>query len=132
MSDCVQWLPLAELTLDKRACLSSNGREHWRAAAAKTQALRTLAALTYRTDTATADVERPITLRAAISIDSRRRFDPPNYWPTLKALIDGLTDAGHWADDNKDIISGLLLTAGDTIAPKGKVHISLTYTRHPL
>lgn len=31
---------------------------------------------------------------------TRRRFDPPNLYPTLKALIDGLTDASWWADDD--------------------------------
>lgn len=29
-----------------------------------------------------------------------RRFDPPNYYPTVKALIDGLTDQGFWKDDS--------------------------------
>lgn len=32
------------------------------------------------------------------------RYDPPNYWPTVKALIDGMTDAGLWPDDNGHII----------------------------
>lgn len=35
---------------------------------------------------------------------TRRRFDPPNIYPTVKALIDGLTDAGVWEDDNNKII----------------------------
>ena len=26
-------------------------------------------------------------------------MDPPNLYPTLKALIDGLTDASWWIDD---------------------------------
>lgn len=30
----------------------------------------------------------------------RRWIDPPNFSPTSKALIDGLTDAGWWDDDN--------------------------------
>ncbi|MHC5922140.1 RusA family crossover junction endodeoxyribonuclease [Lactococcus lactis] len=31
-------------------------------------------------------------------------YDPPNYSPTSKAIIDGLTDAGIWSDDNKNVI----------------------------
>ncbi|MDG4958534.1 hypothetical protein OGZ35_00750 [Lactococcus lactis] len=31
-------------------------------------------------------------------------YDQPNYSPTSKAIIDGLTDAGIWSDDNKNII----------------------------
>lgn len=30
---------------------------------------------------------------------TKRRMDPPNLYPTLKALIDGLTDASWWIDD---------------------------------
>lgn len=31
---------------------------------------------------------------------TRRRLDPPNLYPTVKALIDGLTDACWWSDDD--------------------------------
>lgn len=31
---------------------------------------------------------------------TRRRLDPPNLYPTVKAIIDGLTDAEWWEDDN--------------------------------
>jgi Holliday junction resolvase RusA-like endonuclease len=31
---------------------------------------------------------------------TRRRMDPPNLWPTAKAILDGLTDASWWADDD--------------------------------
>ena len=39
-------------------------------------------------------------LRLTVCPPTRRRLDPPNLYPTLKALIDGLTDAGWWEDDN--------------------------------
>lgn len=31
---------------------------------------------------------------------TRRRMDPPNLWPTVKALTDGATDAVGWLDDD--------------------------------
>ena len=31
---------------------------------------------------------------------TRRRLDPPNLYPTVKHLIDGLTDAKLWEDDD--------------------------------
>lgn len=31
---------------------------------------------------------------------TRRRMDPPNLWPTAKAILDGLTDASWWDDDD--------------------------------
>lgn len=39
-------------------------------------------------------------LRLTVCPPTRRRLDPPNLYPTLKALIDGLTDAGWWEDDD--------------------------------
>ena len=32
--------------------------------------------------------------------DPNRRRDPSNAMPTVKALVDGITDAGVWPDDN--------------------------------
>lgn len=37
---------------------------------------------------------------ATVCPPTRRRTDPPNFYPTIKALIDGLTDASWWEDDN--------------------------------
>lgn len=31
---------------------------------------------------------------------TRRRMDPANLWPTAKAIVDGLTDAEWWEDDD--------------------------------
>lgn len=38
-------------------------------------------------------------IRVTVYPPSRRRFDPPNLYPTVKHLIDGLTDASWWGDD---------------------------------
>lgn len=35
-----------------------------------------------------------------IAPPTRRRMDPPNLWPTAKAILDGLTDASWWLDDD--------------------------------
>lgn len=40
------------------------------------------------------------TVRVTVCAPTRRRMDPPNFYPTVKALIDGLTDAAWWEDDN--------------------------------
>ena len=37
---------------------------------------------------------------------TRTRFDPLNAAPTVKALIDGLTDAGVWVDDDDEHLLG--------------------------
>lgn len=39
-------------------------------------------------------------VRILVGNTVNRDFDPPNLWPTLKALTDGLTDCAWWIDDN--------------------------------
>lgn len=39
-------------------------------------------------------------ITAKISAPTRRRIDPANLYPTVKHLIDGLTIAGFWIDDD--------------------------------
>jgi len=78
--------------------LSANGRTHWAEKARRTRALRTRAAFTARNQHiqpvhvahVTAHIQYPTTGRA----------DPGNASTTVKALIDGLTDAGVWEDDD--------------------------------
>lgn len=40
------------------------------------------------------------TMRIDVFPPSRRRLDPPNLWPTVKALTDGATDGVGWPDDD--------------------------------
>jgi hypothetical protein len=37
---------------------------------------------------------------------TRAHYDPNNLWPTVKAICDGLTDAGLWADDDHEHVEG--------------------------
>lgn len=41
-----------------------------------------------------------------------RRMDVPNWYPTIKALIDGLTDAGVFDDDNDTVIKSYTFMRG--------------------
>ena len=43
---------------------------------------------------------------------SKRRLDPPNLYPTTKPLIDGLTDAGMWVDDDHEHMSSMTFYYG--------------------
>ncbi len=49
---------------------------------------------------------------------SRRRMDAPNWYPTVKALIDGLTDAGVFEDDNNKVIRSMTFIPGSVTANK--------------
>lgn len=40
------------------------------------------------------------TVKVLVCPPTRRRIDPPNLYLTVKHLIDGMTDAGLWEDDD--------------------------------
>ncbi|WP_235888509.1 RusA family crossover junction endodeoxyribonuclease [Streptococcus pneumoniae] len=46
-------------------------------------------------------------------------LDPPNLYPTVKAIIDGMTDAGIWTDDNHKVIKKLSFVYGGLSEEKG-------------
>lgn len=83
--------------------ISANDRMHFRVKSQLTQFLRRLSA--NRT------WSRPVYTRknpCIITIDvqppTSRRMDAPNWYPTVKALIDGLVDSGLLSDDNNHVI----------------------------
>lgn len=39
-------------------------------------------------------------IRVVVAPPTRRRLDPVNLYPTVKAIIDGLTDVAWWEDDD--------------------------------
>lgn len=39
-------------------------------------------------------------IEVVVYAPTRRRLDPPNLYPTVKHLIDGITDAQLWVDDD--------------------------------
>lgn len=45
----------------------------------------------------------------------RGRFDPPNWWPSFKAFIDGLVDAGVLEDDDHTRLIGPLMVPGQPV-----------------
>lgn len=55
---------------------------------------------------------------------TNRRMDAPNWYPTIKALIDGLTDAGIFEDDNNNVITSFTFIPGPKTNDK-QYHITL-------
>lgn len=45
------------------------------------------------------------TISVGCSPPTKRIVDPPNFYPTIKPLVDGLTDALWWEDDNFNYIT---------------------------
>lgn len=87
-----------EFTVPREWWLSSNDRYHRMDVARRTRALREFAFMVGRERGRA--IDRPVVARCYVSLPTRRRFDPPNSWPTFKALIDGLVDAGVLVDDS--------------------------------
>lgn len=50
---------------------------------------------------------------------TKSRLDPPNLYPTVKALVDGMTDAGIWTDDNHKVIKSMAFKYGGLSGEKG-------------
>jgi Holliday junction resolvase RusA-like endonuclease len=87
--------------------LTSNQRHHYRVIAERTHALRALAKTQAQT-THPPRYERAF-VTAWVSWPNRSRTrDVWNLGPTIKACIDGLTDAGLWDDDDDTRIVGPL------------------------
>lgn len=83
--------------------LSLNGRYHHMVRAEATRAWRTTAALAAHQHRG-ADLG-PSTVTITWPVRDRRRRDRLNLTPTIKAIIDGLVDAGVWSDDHADLVT---------------------------
>lgn len=56
------------------------------------------------------------------------RVDPPNFYPTVKPLVDGLTDAGWWPDDDYSHLVSMSFKYGGPCPIKKCVGIVLDMT----
>lgn len=57
---------------------------------------------------------------------TNRRLDTPNLYPTVKALVDGMTEAKIWTDDNDDVIKSTKFQLGGLSGKKGFYKFVLT------
>jgi crossover junction endodeoxyribonuclease RusA len=108
-----------------KQAISSNDRLHVHQKAKLTKSLRSLGmyeAVSHYTSRHTwrpYSEERPCKMTVTVYGPTARKFDPPNFWPSIKALQDGMTDARVWTDDNYDIIKELTFRYGGQSGKKG-------------
>lgn len=96
-----------EFILHRKLMLNAHGNSHWRAKMPTIKKLRNMAS-EYgqdRQEERISNGEEPLNfdkflVTVTIKPPTRRKLDPPNYYPTVKPIIDGLTDAEWWEDDN--------------------------------
>lgn len=65
---------------------------------------------------------------AVLRFTDKRRRDPHNYYPTLKALVDGLVDYGLIPDDSHEYLVGPDVRYGPQAPGKGYGEVVLTIT----
>jgi crossover junction endodeoxyribonuclease RusA len=59
-----------------------------------------------------------VALTAELRFGDKRRRDTPNYYPTIKAAIDGLVDAGVLDDDEDSLVVELTIRPGPQLDRK--------------
>ncbi|HFI0796075.1 TPA: hypothetical protein ACGO6M_001706 [Streptococcus suis] len=113
-------------TKRKKEMLNANDRMNWARKAKITAYLRQIGQLNvpkgkYNPYTK----KRPCGLVVTICAPTKRRMDPPNFYPTVKALIDGMTDAGLWTDDNHEVIKFMTFEYGGLSGLKDKYRVEI-------
>lgn len=116
----------SELSIDvpPTEWLTANGRYHWADKQKRTKALR------MRGKIASVNLTRELRreyghrvrlplckarVRVVATLHTRTntRMDPANSYPTVKALVDGMTDARLWPDDDSEHLVGPDMRRGD-------------------
>ena len=114
-------------TVPDNEWLSSNDRLHWAVKSRKTAELRERAQ--YQSLNALrAGTLKPAFGRVLVTAGIQYRTgraDPANAYPTIKALIDGMTDAGIWEDDSAKYLVGPDMRRVAGRPPKGTHTIAI-------
>lgn len=85
--------------------ISANDNMHHAVRFTLVRHLRTLAKETYPAPTIQPySKDNPCEMIVDIKPPTRRRMDAPNWYPTIKALQDGLVDSGWLVDDNAQVV----------------------------
>ncbi len=91
------------------ALLSMNDRKHWRAHALDVRYWRGGASCAaWRRDNCErppATYMNPAMVCVTLDVPDKRRRDPANFFPCVKAIVDGLVDAGWWPDDTPEWVT---------------------------
>lgn len=96
--------------IPREIVLNANAVKHYRVKGLCAKTLRGMAeALGNATGEVTFD---KYTIDVFVYAPSKRRIDPANLYPTVKPLIDGLTDAELWVDDDSEHLKRLSFMYG--------------------
>jgi hypothetical protein len=103
--------------------LNAERSAHWRKRHALTASWREQAAILARRDLKPI-VDRPIIVEA-FPIQKGRLPDAGNAYPTVKAIVDGIVDAGIIPDDDPDSVASIVLQAPRRPTPGEGEHVTI-------
>ncbi|MGV9383578.1 hypothetical protein ACWDRB_47730 [Nonomuraea sp. NPDC003707] len=99
--------------------LNSNHRYHWRKENRIKKPLRETACWLARA--ARIPAMQRARMVAVYEPPDRRRRDPANLYPSWKAVVDGVVDAGVLPDDDSKHLDGPYMELSETVHPKGRL-----------
>lgn len=106
--------------------LNSNDRDHWRVLSPIRADWRRLAAEAAASAGLPQGVAR-VNISGLVVKERAGTYDAMNFYPTAKAVVDGLIDYGLCVDDSNEYVQGPFLDPG----PKGPAALVLTITEIP-
>lgn len=108
---------IIEFSIIKSKILNSNVKLHHFIKSERAAYIRDLA----RTKSAQ-ELEIPFNkfmITVYVKSPTRRRIDPANLYPTIKPIIDGMTDSGWWEDDDYKHLDEIRFRYGGLSKEKG-------------
>lgn len=115
-------------TIPANLWLSANDRMHWAPKSKRTSALRTMGSLAAMNAGEDGELHDVTHVAAFIGYLHNGKADPANAAPTIKALIDGMTDAGVWEDDDSTHVIGPTYLRGPKSPTPGHYTVRLVLT----
>ena len=113
--------------IDRDNMLSANDREHYRPRARRTAWLRQHGADVVRGAAEAGGPLGPVVdVEVGVQWPDRRRRDTPNVYPTVKALLDGMVDAGLLVDDRDDVVRRTVFEAMPGRCQPGRVLVAVS------
>lgn len=110
----------------RKPWLNSNDRDHWRVLSPIRRDWRANAAAAASAAGLPKGLNR-VRIDGIVIKERAGKYDAMNYYPTAKAVVDGLIDHGLCVDDNNDHVEGPFLTEGR----RGPARLVLTVTELP-
>lgn len=104
--------------------LNANDRVHYMARSKKTEKLRAEA---YKAAKAQPFIPfSKVKLRCIFRAPDNRRRDVANLYPSFKAIVDGLVDAGVMKDDHDGIVREFTIVRGENYPKKGQLIVEVS------